>query len=101
MEPKKEPILPIVSGMIVAILLIVGIWYFATQKKTKPVIPTVPSPVTPAPTVSTPPSPSSQPTPVQVLEEDSIPAIQNDLKNVNLLDLDLEFQEIDTDLNSL
>ncbi len=101
MEPKKEPILPIVSGMIVAILLIGGIWYFATQKKTKPVIPTPPPPVTPAPTIPTPPSPPPQPTPVQAPEEDSIAVIQNDLNNVNLLDLDLEFQEIDTDLNSL
>jgi cytoskeletal protein RodZ len=104
MEQKKDSILPIVGGALVAILLIFGIWYFATKKQTKQVIPTPPTPVTPAPTVPTPTAPTpqpSQPTQVTAPEEDSVTAIQNDLNNVNLLDIDQEFQEIDTDLNSL
>jgi hypothetical protein len=107
MEQKKDSILPIVVGTLVAILLIVGIWYFATKKQTKQVIPTPPTPVTPAPTVPTPPipptpaPPTPQPTQAPVPEEDSLTAIQNDLSNVSLLDIDQEFQEIDTDLNSL
>jgi hypothetical protein len=85
---------------LIAILLIVGIWYFATKKQTKQVIPTPPTPVTPAPTVpapTTPPQPTQAPAP----EEDSLTAIQNDLNNVSLLDIDQEFQEIDSDLNLL
>jgi len=103
MEQKKDSILPIVGGALVAILLIFGIWYFATKKQTKQVIPTPPTPVTPAPTVPTPPTPTPQPQPTQAPapEEDSLTAIQNDLNNVSLLDIDQEFQEIDSDLNSL
>jgi cytoskeletal protein RodZ len=105
MEQKKDSILPIVGGALVAILLIVGIWYFATKKQTKQVIPTPPTPVTPAPTVPTSPTPPTPPTPqptqVPAPEEDSLTAIQNDLNNVSLLDIDQEFQEIDSDLNSL
>jgi cytoskeletal protein RodZ len=107
MEQKKDSILPIVGGALVAILLIVGIWYFATKKQTKQVIPTPPTPVTPAPTVLTPPTPPTPPTPTPqptqapTPEEDSLTAIQNDLNNVSLLDIDQKFQEIDTDLNSL
>jgi cytoskeletal protein RodZ len=110
MEQKKDSILPIVGGALVAILLIVGIWHFATKKQTKQVIPTPPTPVTPAPTVPTSPPPPSptlstpptpQPTQAPAPEEDSLTAIQNDLNNVSLLDIDQEFQEIDTDLNSL
>jgi hypothetical protein len=100
MEQKKDSILPIVGGSLIAILLIVGIWYFATKKQTKQVIPTPPTPVTPAPTVpapTTPPQPTQAPAP----EEDSLTAIQNDLNNVSLLDIDQEFQEIDSDLNLL
>jgi len=101
MEPKKDSILPIVIGAIVAILLIVGIWYFATKKQTKPVIPTPPTSITPAPTV---PAPTPQPQPTTQApapEEDSVSAIQSDLNTTNLLDIDQQFQEIDSDLNLL
>jgi cytoskeletal protein RodZ len=104
MEQKKDSILPIVGGALVAILLIFGIWYFATKKQTKQVIPTPPTPITPAPTVPTPPPPTPPtppPTQAPAPEEDSLTAIQNDLNNVSLLDIDQEFQEIDSDLNSL
>jgi len=103
MEEKKSSILPIIGGVLVAILLIAGIWYFATKKQTKQIIPQPPTPITPAPPVPTPPpSPKSQATPTApVSEEDSLSAIQSDLNNVNLPDIDKEFKEIDTDLNSL
>jgi|YelNatPaOPRAMG01_1025707.scaffolds.fasta_scaffold09587_4 hypothetical protein len=97
MESKKESnLLPIVSGVIVIILLVFGIAYVATKKQTKTVIPTPPPPPPPAPSVT----PSQPSTPSQP-PEDTVAAIQSDLNGITLLDIDLQFEEIDVDLNSL
>lgn len=80
---KKFPIVYIAIGIVV-VLAGLGIWYWQIQKS-KTAIPS--SVVIPA-TQST-------------AKEDSVSTVNQELNNIDIGDLDKEFQAIDTDLNSL
>jgi hypothetical protein len=85
-EAKKKSTVPIVLGLIV-FLVLVGAGYLLTKKPT-----TLPSPVKTEEM-----KPVERPTP----KEDSLSAIDEDLRKMEIQNLDQEFQEIDQELNSL
>ena len=98
-EPKIEPvkkinkkniIILVIVGLI-AILILLAVWYWLSQKSV------VTQEVTPTAAPSQPPS-AVQPVP---LKEDSISAINQELDSIDMGNLDQEFQTIDADLNSL
>lgn len=88
---KKNIIIPVIVGLIV-VLIFLGIWYWLVQKKS-----VVPQEVTPTVAPSQPPA-AVQPVPPK---EDSVSAINQELNNLDIGNLDQEFQTIDADLNSL
>jgi hypothetical protein len=89
-EAKKNSAVPIVLGLIV-FLVLVGAWYLLTKKPT-----TLPSPVKTEEM-----KPVERPTPTPTPKEDSLSAIDEDLRKMEIQNLDQEFQEIDQELNSL
>ncbi|MBI4993720.1 hypothetical protein HZC33_02055 [Candidatus Wolfebacteria bacterium] len=86
---KKSPVVFIVIGIIV-ILVGLGIWYWQIQKSEI---------IAPSTNVSAIPE-AAQPTQM-IVKEDSVSAANQELNNINVGDLNTEFQTIDTDLNSL
>jgi cell division protein YceG involved in septum cleavage len=86
-ETKKSSVFPIVLVILVILVILVGACYWWIKKS-----------VTLAPI--TPPSPE-KPAEEITPKEDSVSAINQDLEETKILDLEQEFQEIDQDLNSL
>jgi len=92
---KKNIIVWVIVGVI-AILILLGIWYWLAQKK-------VVTPVTPTPAPQA-PAPTAQPSAPQVPaapKEDSVSSINQELNSIDTGSLDQEFQAIDADINSL
>ncbi len=85
---KKNIIIAAVIVVVVLALVGVGFWYW--QKSQTPAAPSTVG------TVGTPPSPDA-PAP----KEDLTTAINQDLGNIDMGDLDKDFQGVDSDINSL
>lgn len=84
-KKTTKNIWPILIFLIVVFVLIAGILiYFQYQKNTKE--------------KSTNPLPFQ---PAETTEDDTSEKILNEIEGINIDDLDKQFQEIDTDLNSL
>ncbi|MDP3014926.1 MAG: hypothetical protein Q8N28_00660 [bacterium] len=86
-EPKSKKYSIVLIIGVVVILIGLGVWYWQSQEEKI---------ITPPATVPT--APATAPATVK---EDSTSAINQELDNIDVGDLDKEFQAIDTDLNSL
>ncbi len=86
-EPKSKKYLIVLMIGVAVILVGLGIWYWQVQKEKNV-----------APPEIIPTAPATAPLNFQ---EDSTSAINKELDNIDVGDLDKEFQAIDTDLNSL
>ena len=81
-EPKSQKNLIVLIIIGVAVVLVgLGVWYWQVQEKEI---------VAPSVNVSAP-----------IVKEDSTIAVNQELDNIGIGDLDKEFQAIDSDLNSL
>lgn len=87
---KKSFVVFVVIGVVVVILIGLGIWYWQAQKDE--VV---------APAVNIPTAPETAQLPSAITKDDSTSVINQELENINVDDLNKEFQSIDADLQVL